>query len=451
MQRGVAGSRALAHAASSNERAWVTVYKRDTSINSYYLTTDSAAGATTLDLNAIANDICANTQGCLLLVGGTTEKEFMSAAAPATTTTLTVDNAVTEATNAQPYVTTRQYAHETGDSVVQYKCNWQAPAAVMSAATTSALAENTQGGVNARAGSCLQTSLIGLTVIPMPASPDGTAAAISPGDFVRIEFPKDMESTPATVEYSEEEIYRVNAVTGSSLVVTPKPLATANALTAANGGAAARIPVNQYQGGSTLDVLRYMGAITFTVATSNGASSTSISADATHVHTVTASSTQNLFTDDYCLVDKEFFKIGTIDSGTKLLTFPARGNGNVGRASFGTTAVAHSRGGSGTAEIPCDIYRISSATQQAAPGVCGECLPAASICVRVCVRVALCLRAHVVVHPRPLNTRSTHRCGINAWQQRADVCVQPSHVDSSTQRTVSGRACDSKLGDNNNS
>jgi hypothetical protein len=355
VQRGVAGSKALAHAASSNERAWVTVYKRDTSVNSYFLTADKSEAATTLQLNAVASDICVNTQGCLLLVGGITEKEFMSAAAAATTKSLTVAAAVLEATNAQPYVTTLQYAHEVGDSVVQYKCNWKTPAAIMSAATTSALAQNTQGGINARAGSCVHTSLVGLTVIPVSSSID-----IAPGDFVRIEFPKDMENTPTTLEYSEEEIYRVNAVDGRNLIVTPKPLAIANALT---DGTAARIPVNQYQGGSTLDVLRFKGSITFSVMTSAGAAANSISSDPTHEHTVTASSTQNVLTNDYCLIDREFFKIGSINSGTRLLTFPARGNGNVGRASFGTTAATHSSG------ITCDIYRISSADQQAVPGM----------------------------------------------------------------------------------
>jgi hypothetical protein len=339
VERGVAGSKALAHAASSDERAWVTVYKRDTSVNSYYLTADKSAAATSLQLNAVASDICVNTEGCLLLVGGTTEKEFMSAPFTPTTNVLTIATAVLEATNRKPYVTTLAYAHQVGDSVVQYTCDWKTPAAQMSAATTSLLAQNTQGGINARNGYCVQTSLVGLTVIPVKSSID-----ITPGDFIRIEFPKDMRNTPHTLDASEEEIYRVNSVDGSDLIVTPKPLATP--------GSTARIPVNHYQGGSTLDVLKYIGIITFVGVIDN---------DPTNEHFVTASSTLDLSTGDYCLIDREFFNISNIDFVSKRLTFPARGDGNVGRASFGTTAANHSSG-------TCHIYRINKATQQAVPG-----------------------------------------------------------------------------------
>ena len=428
VERGVAGSKALAHAASSDERAWVTVYKRDTSVNSYYLTADKSAAATSLQLNAVASDICVNTEGCLLLVGGTTEKEFMSAPFAPTTNVLTVATAVLEATNRKPYVTTLAYAHQVGDSVVQYTCDWKTPAAQMSAATTSLLAQNTQGGINARKGYCVQTSLVGLTVIPVKSSID-----ISPGDFIRIEFPKAMvagvpvasitvtaggsgykcpptiaitggggsgataiavltndtvssititnagsgyscvprviitpvndttcnasnasiasgtgatatANTLSALDNSEEEIYRVNSVDGSDLIVTPKPLATP--------GSTERIPVNHYQGGSTLDVLQYRGTITFVGVINN---------NATNQHNVSTSSTMALSTNDYCLIDREFFKIEINPLISNRLIFPAQGNGNVGRASFGTTAADHISG-------TCDIYRINKATQQAVPG-----------------------------------------------------------------------------------
>ena len=237
----------------------ITIWKRDTAVNSYFLTADKATaadGATSaLVLGAnLGSDLAVDTSatGKILLVGGS---EFVSANTyTAATGTIAVENnpaAVANtpggggvATAALPFVAQNQKSHHTGDSVVQYTCGWTVTE-TFNAATDE---WRTLAGIDTRQNRCLTTSLIGLPVIPLAST-----TGIKPGDFLRIDFPKvgtGEGQADGLVLDADEEIYLVNAINDGDVVVTAKPLAD-------DGNHAAN--VNRYPGGTAIDLLSRTG------------------------------------------------------------------------------------------------------------------------------------------------------------------------------------------------
>ena len=351
--------------------------------------TASVAANADLPLNAAPTDFGSPHQGFALLVGGTSEKEFFLAESTAASIvspldteavftlptslttasfavaarpTLTTDGAEvaeTVSTAALPIVASARFAHQIGDSVVQYTCGWNAN---KPAATTDGF--RTMGGIDGdgAAGAdnlCAQTMLVGLTVIPVHDVTVG-GVTIAPGDFLRINFPltaagganlgAEPAAAPATgagiVAIADEEIYRVNAVMENDLVVTAKPL-TDDANGADN--------VHRYPGGTALDLIRATG-VTFTYSAVNGGTGQIL---ATNAFSFTASSTQGVTPGQYCLIDNEFMMITSISS-TNVIDFviqsvPAVTTNvlNQGRGAFGTDE-ADTHAAAGT----CVVYEL---------------------------------------------------------------------------------------------
>jgi hypothetical protein len=224
---------------------------------------------------------------------------------------------------------------------VQYTCNWDA-----NIATTAA---STQGGVASRTNKCKQTTLLGLTVIPVekvsnkfPAD-TGATYEIEPGDYLRIDYPYSADANEV-VSAAEEEIYRVNGVDGKDVIVTPKPLAHSSDT---------NVNVQRYPGGTVLDLIKQKRAsggktpLVLTYTRSDAIPSTD--ADVT----VTVDSVNGVDQGDYCLIDQEFFWIEAINTVQMTVKFNQVGtpatnslNGNKGRAAFGTTATTHAKTGS---------------------------------------------------------------------------------------------------------
>jgi len=313
----------------------ITIWKRDTAVNSYFLTADketAADGATTaLVLGANhGSDLAVDTAatGKILLVGGS---EFVSATGyTAATGTIAVSNnpaAVTDtpggggkATSALPFVAQNEKSHHTGDSVVQYTCGWTT-VNTFDAATDQ---WRTLAGIAKRKNRCLTTSLIGLPVIPLAST-----TGIKPGDFLRIDFPKmntGAGQADGLVVDADEEIYLVNAINDGDVVVTAKPLAD-------DGNHAAN--VNRYPGGTAIDLLSRTGISLSYTTTANA------QIKGTDAFTFTATSTlDNIAVGQYCLIDSEFMMINSIVGTT--VGFAARTvhaatlRGNRGRGAFGT-------------------------------------------------------------------------------------------------------------------
>jgi len=347
---------------------WVTIWKRDTSVKSFYLTADSGpkdhdivtSNQQTFTLNEAATSLSALSNdestwaGKIVLVGGTTDKEFFAIESVSGAVATTVDRDLcsaadtwtrleraTVACEKYPFISRAQNVRHKGDSLVQYTCNWDA-----NIATTAA---STQGGVASRTNKCKQTTLLGLTVIPVekvsnkfPAT-SGATYEIEPGDYLRIDYPHNPD-TNEIVSAAEEEIYRVNGVDGNDVIVTPKPLAHSSDT---------NVNVQRYPGGTVLDLIKQKRAsggktpLVLTYTRSDAIPSTD--ADVT----VTVDSVNGVDQGDYCLIDQEFFWIEAINTVQKTVQFNQIGTpatntlaGNQGRAAFGTTATTHAKTGS---------------------------------------------------------------------------------------------------------
>ena len=325
---------------------WVTIWKRDTSVSSYYLVEASTASklsaVSDLTLNAVPSDLRTHTEGCILLVGGTSSKEFMAGAGHVNNKLRVLAGAATSvASGMLPFVAENQYAHQIGDSVVQYTCAWSM------ATQMSSTPSETMAGVSQRDNRCKQTTLLGLPIIPVASS-----AGIKPGDYVRVDFPSQSAnwSPGKEVKDYDEELYRVNAVHDNDLIVTHKPLAWA--------GFGSN--VNRYAGGTNLDLLTYKTTITYVTAAAG------IPGAAAHDWKpiiATFSAVNDVHIGYYCLIDREFMYISSIVGNT--VTFAAKGTpaagrvcGNQGRGAFGTGAVIHSPTGS------CHVYEYKGGSGQ---------------------------------------------------------------------------------------
>jgi len=320
----------------------ITIWKRDTTVNSYFLTEDHDAEATAPVIgadNGADLDISGDS-GFILLVGGT---EFMlaTALADADAGTLTVAGAqalpaqgdritaaTAVATAALPFVARNSFAHSMGESVVQYTCGWDADAD-----NEDDDGYRTIGGINTRTNLCKTTSLVGLPVLPLAST-----TGIKPGDFLRIDFPKlgtGAGQAEGLVDNADEEIYLVNAVNENDVVVTAKPLAD-DENHAAN--------VNRYPGGTAIDLLSATGiSITYTATAT-------IAADDDFTFTAT-SSLDDVAVGQYCLIDSEFMMINSIVGTTvgfvEQTDHAADTRGNRGRGAFGTDpSDTHARAGS---------------------------------------------------------------------------------------------------------
>merc|ERR1719163_2406508 len=299
--------------------SWVTIFKRDT-ISRYLTAAKTAGDGNDITLSPTSTTMGNALEGKMVLVGGTSSKEFVSDAGPDATATYDVDNGATQATKDIPFVATNLYAHHSGDSAVQYTCGW--PGATTQDPWT------TMGGIDNRDNKCAYTTLLGLPVIPVESS-----AGIKPGDYLRIDFPVTSDHV---VDEGEEELYRVNAVMDNDLVVTHKPLSVAT-------GAATN--VNRYPGGTSLDLLSFKKTVSYSTGTVGTAN------HATNAITATLATSVGINVGDYCLIDNEFMYIKSKDN--TVVTFDAMVNPagtniatwNQGRAAFGTAGVAHAVSG----------------------------------------------------------------------------------------------------------
>merc|ERR1719163_2271338 len=330
-------------------------------------------GSSVLDVNENLNTVTPSTQklglalnhagtratGYALLVGGATNKEFcMTANADTTANAVNLNNdirvvAMTTPSRERPIVATCNTAvKHKGDSVVQYHCGWVPE---VGGTVSDPAAADATGGIgipnNQGGNRCRQTSLLGLTVIPVKSS-----AGIKPGDFLRVDYPRPQEvdftdNNPAeafTVTELEEEIYRVNAVHGNDVIVTHKPLAHTSV---AN--------VNRYGGGTNLDLLSYTGTtVEYTMTT---ASSASAGFDAS-----VSPTSVSVAVGYYCLIEKEFMYISGVSAN--VLTFVAQPSttSNKGREAFGTKGITHPTTGS------CHLYQymggLGQGTSATSPG-----------------------------------------------------------------------------------
>jgi len=378
VQRGVAGTLAQPHqsiASAKTEAAnagkqytqagtaapahgWVTIWKRDTSAKSYYLDAQSVqtgTGAADLTLNEAIVGMNPKPDGKILLVGGTSNKEFFELNGNEADKTLQGATFVTDANIdsnnqgaliAKPFIARGKYAHVPGDSVVVYTCGWSTSA--------STKGYETQGGVGVGNGNanptertnlCQYTTMLGLPVIPVKQTTAG-GYTIAPGDYLRVDFPSDADGD-ATVDPADEEMYRVSAVNGNDVYVTHKPLASLTGTTAAEVVA----NVNRLKGGTNLDLIKFMGT---SVTISEALAAT----NAITAGQMTASGVTGVTPGDYCLIDNELMMIKTVDGTTKRLTVDARPTattttsvGNEGRGAFGTAAASHAAGST------CHVYK----------------------------------------------------------------------------------------------
>ena len=197
--------------------------------------------------------------------------------------------------------------HHIGDSVVQYKCDWST-SDTYNGATDG---YRTLAGVGARTNRCKQTTLLGLTVLPLKATskkvkPFTTSNilqeqtfTIEPGDLLRIDFPPT--AAAQIVDKLAEELYRVNAVYGNDVIVTPKPLGSS-----VNTDAHV---VNRHRGGTSVDLLKNLD-ITLTTETAIPANAAAHDIVMDKVHTYAQGH-------DYCLIDGEFFYIKSLTEATR--------------------------------------------------------------------------------------------------------------------------------------
>merc|ERR1719478_1683719 len=335
-----AGDRTAGSVDAVPAHGWVTIWKRTTKSVFVNAATEAKADITP---NVAPNFGTANAnlgdsdKGYLLLAGGTSSKEFLGDAAP-DNAVIDIDTSSTVASSTKPYFATNANAYEKGDSLVLHTCDWDD--------NIAATAWQTMSGVSGRDNKCKQTTLLGLPVLD--------AAGIQPKDYLRVNFPKDIDND-LVVDRTEEELYRVNAVINNDVVVTHNPLALAT-------GDAAN--VNRYAGGTNLDLLSYKKTITYSAV--DGGSG-GILAN-TNSFTFTASSTQGVLAGYYCLIDSEFMKITSVSGSTVTIgaaVNPAVGltTGNGGRQAFGTgvpgTGTTH--GGTGS----CLVYELKNGNGQA--------------------------------------------------------------------------------------
>merc|ERR1719163_583861 len=338
-----AGDRTAGSVDAVPAHGWVTIWKRKTKSVFVNAATEAKADITP---NVAPNFGTANAnlgdsdKGYLLLAGGTSSKEFLGDAAP-DNAVIDIDASSTAASSAKPYFATNANAYEKGDSLVLHSCDWDD--------NIAATAWQTMSGVSGRDNKCKQTTLLGLPVIPVL-----DATGIQPKDYLRVNFPKDIDND-LIVDRTEEELYRVNAVINNDVVVTHNPLALAT-------GDAAN--VNRYAGGTNLDLLSYKKTITYS-AVDGGSGGILANANS---FTFTASSTQGVLAGYYCLIDSEFMKITSVSGST--VTIGAAGNpaaglttGNGGRQAFGTgvpgTGTTHGATGS------CLVYELKNGNGQA--------------------------------------------------------------------------------------
>merc|ERR1719352_373918 len=327
---------------------WVTIWKKTT--KSVYSTT-SVNAATDIVPNegtgAVAGGFADADAGYIWLVGGTGSKEFMADKTAGSVNLIDPVGATTDSTDELPFFATNAAATEIGESAVVYTCNWG------TATSTSQNRFDTMGGVNKRDNLCLQTTLLGLPVIPVAST-----AGIKPGDYLRVDYPQfeGANDNTKTVAAAEEELYRVNAVMGNDLLVTHKPLADDHNTNAAN--------VNRYVGGTNLDLLTYKKTVKYS-AVDGGTGGILANTNSLYF---TVDSSDGVQVGYYCLIDKEFMYISALAGTTVTIGAqgtPAAGSlaGNQGRSAFGTgvpgTGKAHPASGN------CHVYEYKGGAGQA--------------------------------------------------------------------------------------
>merc|ERR1719352_1248737 len=327
---------------------WVTIWKKTT--KSVYSTT-SVNAATDIVPNegtgAVAGGFADADAGYIWLVGGTGSKEFMADKTAGSVNLIDQEAPTTDSTDELPFFATNAAATEIGESAVVYSCNWG------TGTSTSQNRFDTMGGENASDNLCLQTTLLGLPVIPVAST-----AGIKPGDYLRVDYPQfeGANDNAKTVAAAEEELYRVNVVMGNDLLVTHKPLADDSNTNAAN--------VNRYVGGTNLDLLTYKKTVEYR-AVDGGTGDIAANTNSLYF---TVDSSDGVQVGYYCLIDKEFMYISALAGTT--VTIGAAGTvaagslaGNQGRSAFGTgvpgTGKAHPASGN------CHVYEYKGGAGQA--------------------------------------------------------------------------------------